>query len=101
MSSVLAGSGKLWWTCFPFPSQIGHSSAAESQTVTTRSKSTPRNSSASFERHELAGAEEQGFLFHSAVSALVRKVVISAGEGIRPEETTFSLMTSPGVDMML
>jgi hypothetical protein len=28
-------------------------------------------------------------------------VVISAGEGIRPKETTFSLMTRPGVDMTL
>src|ERR1044071_8554973 len=37
---ALAGSTKLWWMRFPaFPGQTGHSSAAESQTVTTTSKS--------------------------------------------------------------
>ncbi len=37
----------------------------------------------------------------AAVSVSVRKVVISAGEGMRPNDTSFSLITSPGVDMML
>src|SRR5215212_742927 len=37
---AFAGSTKLWWMRFPaFPGQTGHSSAAESQTVTTTSKS--------------------------------------------------------------
>lgn len=42
-----------------------------------------------------------GFHFYAASSALVRNVVISAADGMRPEETTFSLMTRPGVDMTL
>src|SRR5450759_1748882 len=49
----------------------------------------------------VAGAEEEDFLFHSAASALVRKVVISASLGTRPAETTLSLMTNPGVARIL
>jgi hypothetical protein len=34
-------------------------------------------------------------------AALANQVVTSAGVGMRPAQTTFSLMTRPGVDMML
>ena len=34
----------------------------------------------------------------SSISAVVKNVVISASPGTRPEATSFSLMTSPGVE---
>jgi hypothetical protein len=45
----------------------------------------------------VAGAEEEDFALHSSINAFVRKVVISASLGTRPAQTTFSLMTRPGV----
>ncbi len=49
----------------------------------------------------IAGAKEEDSLFHSSIMALTRKVVISASLGMRPAETSFSLMTRPGVIMSL
>lgn len=43
-----------------------------------------------------------GHLPHQAVcAAFITQVVTSAAVGMRPEETNFSLMTKPGVDITL
>jgi len=49
----------------------------------------------------ISAAQEQDLIFQAPTRAFVRKVLISTSLGMRPLQTTFSLITKPGVDKML
>ena len=53
------------------------------------------------EDFEIVGFDQHKIITYAVSNASATQVVISVGVGMRPNETTFSLMTNPGLDRML